>query len=38
VFRFAEPETWGRLDAAAVQVTDRYGTARAMVWDGIHPA
>lgn len=36
-FRFAKPETWGELDAATVQVTDRYGTARAMAWDRIHP-
>lgn len=31
------PETWGEPDAATVQVTDRYGTARAMAWDRIHP-
>lgn len=36
-FRFAKPETWGEPDAATVQVTDRYGTARAMAWDRIHP-
>ncbi|MGW1786110.1 NF041680 family putative transposase [Streptomyces sp. NPDC002143] len=36
-FRFAEPETWGEPDAATVQGTDRYGTARAMAWDRIHP-
>ncbi len=41
-FRFAKPETWGEPDAATVQITDRYGTgrygtARAMVWDRIHP-
>ncbi|GAB2798888.1 hypothetical protein GCM10027091_33340 [Streptomyces daliensis] len=36
-FRFAKPETWGGPDAATVQVTDRYGTARAMAWDRIHP-
>lgn len=36
-FRFARPETWGEPDAATVQVTDRYGTARAMAWDRIHP-
>lgn len=36
-FRFAKPDTWGELDAATVQVTDRYGTARAMAWDRIHP-
>ncbi|WUV39448.1 transposase [Streptomyces sp. NBC_01483] len=36
-FRFAKPETWGEPDAATTQVTDRYGTARAMAWDRIHP-
>jgi hypothetical protein len=36
-FRFAKPDTWGEPDAATVQVTDRYGTARAMAWDRIHP-
>lgn len=36
-FRFAKPETWGEPYAATVQVTDRYGTARAMTWDRIHP-
>lgn len=36
-FRFANPETWGEPDAATVQVTDRYGTARTMAWDRIHP-
>lgn len=36
-FRFARPETWGDSDAATVQVTDRYGTARALAWDRIHP-
>ncbi|WP_326797746.1 transposase [Streptomyces sp. NBC_01808] len=36
-FRFAKPETWGDPDAATVQVTDRYGTARAMAWNRIHP-
>lgn len=36
-FRFARPETWGKPDAAPVRVTDRYGTARAMAWDRIHP-
>ncbi|WP_371773570.1 NF041680 family putative transposase [Streptomyces sp. NBC_01438] len=35
--RFAKPDTWGDPDAATVQVTDRYGTARAMAWDRIHP-
>ncbi|MEU2854585.1 transposase [Streptomyces syringium] len=35
--RFAKPDTWGEPDAATVQVTDRYGTARAMAWDRIHP-
>jgi hypothetical protein len=33
----AKPETWGQPDAASVQATDRYGTARAMAWDRIHP-
>lgn len=28
--RFAKPETWGEPDTAKTQVTDRYGTARAM--------
>ncbi|WP_263973097.1 hypothetical protein [Streptomyces dioscori] len=36
-FRFPKPETWGEPDAAATQVTDRYGTARATAWDRIHP-
>ncbi len=36
-FRFARPETWGEPDVATVQVTDRYGAARAMAWDRIHP-
>ncbi|MGW7363153.1 NF041680 family putative transposase [Streptomyces sp. NPDC054841] len=36
-FRFAKPDTWGAPDAETVQVTDRYGTARAMAWDRIHP-
>ncbi|WP_225102006.1 NF041680 family putative transposase [Streptomyces sp. CoH27] len=36
-FRFAKPETWGEPDAATVQVTDRYGTAKAMAWDRLHP-
>ncbi|MET9399452.1 NF041680 family putative transposase [Kitasatospora sp. NPDC002965] len=36
-FRFAKPETWGEPDTATVQVTDRYGTARAMAWDRLHP-
>ncbi|MFD8570091.1 NF041680 family putative transposase [Streptomyces sp. NPDC059639] len=36
-FRFAKPETWGEPDAATVQVTDRYGTARVTAWDRIHP-
>lgn len=35
--RFAKPDTWGEPDAATTQVTDRYGTARAMAWDRIHP-
>ncbi|MGW9370375.1 NF041680 family putative transposase [Streptomyces xanthophaeus] len=35
--RFAKPETWGEPDAATVQVTDRYGTAKAMAWDRLHP-
>lgn len=36
-FRFARPESWGEPDATTVQVTDRYGTTRAMAWDRIHP-
>lgn len=36
-FRFAKPDTWGDPDAETVQVTDRYGTAKAMAWDRIHP-
>lgn len=36
-FRFAKSDTWGEPDAATAQVTDRYGTARAMAWDRIHP-
>jgi hypothetical protein len=36
-FRFAKPETLGEPDAATTQVTDRYGTARAMAWARIHP-
>jgi hypothetical protein len=36
-FRFANPDTWSEPDEATVQVTDRYGTARAMAWDRIHP-
>ncbi len=36
-FRFTRPDTWGEPDAATVQVTDRYGVARAMAWDRIHP-
>ncbi|MFJ2634265.1 NF041680 family putative transposase [Streptomyces sp. NPDC087422] len=36
-FRFAKPETWGEPDTATVQVTDRYGTAKAMAWDRLHP-
>ncbi|MDH6580828.1 NF041680 family putative transposase [Kitasatospora sp. MAP5-34] len=36
-FRFARPETWGEPDAATVQITDRYGTAKAMAWDRLHP-
>nr|WP_223243597.1 NF041680 family putative transposase [Streptomyces sp. CBMA123] len=36
-FRFAKPETWGEPHTATVQVTDRYGTARAMAWDRLHP-
>jgi hypothetical protein len=36
-FRFAKSETWGDPDAATTQVTDRYGTARAMAWNRIHP-
>lgn len=36
-FRFAKPDTWGEPDAATVQGTDRYCTARVMTWDRIHP-
>lgn len=36
-FRCAKPDTWGGPDAATTQVTDRYGTARAMAWNRIHP-
>ncbi|WP_371583225.1 transposase [Streptomyces sp. NBC_01314] len=36
-FRVARPDTWGEPDTATMQVTDRYGTARAMAWDRIHP-
>jgi hypothetical protein len=36
-FRFTKPEIWGEPDAATTQVTDRYGTARAMAWDRIRP-
>ncbi|WP_089106245.1 NF041680 family putative transposase [Streptomyces hyaluromycini] len=36
-FRFAKPDTWGGPHVATVQVTERYGTARAMAWDPIHP-
>lgn len=36
-FRFAKPDTWGEPNVATVQVTDRYGTARAMAWDRLHP-
>lgn len=36
-FRCAKPQTWGEPDAATVQVTNRYGTARAMAWDRLHP-
>ncbi|MBL3671751.1 transposase, partial [Streptomyces sp. M2CJ-2] len=36
-FRFARPDTWGEPDQATVQVTDRYGTARAMAFDRLHP-
>ncbi|WP_443072885.1 NF041680 family putative transposase [Streptomyces sp. S465] len=36
-FRFAKPDTWGEPDAATAQVTDRYGTARALSWDRVHP-
>ncbi|WP_406729855.1 NF041680 family putative transposase [Streptomyces sp. GD-15H] len=36
-FRFAKPNTWGEPDQATVQVTDRYGTARAMAFDRLHP-
>ncbi|GGV09009.1 hypothetical protein GCM10010260_53800 [Streptomyces filipinensis] len=37
-FRFAKPDTWGEPDATTTQVTDRYGTARAMAWGRIHPS
>ncbi|MCZ1013005.1 transposase [Streptomyces albulus] len=36
-FRFARPDTWGEPDTATTQITDRYGAARAMAWDRIHP-
>nr|WP_202497620.1 NF041680 family putative transposase [Streptomyces sp. SID5469] len=36
-FRFARPDTWGDPDAETVQVTDRYGAAKAMAWDRIQP-
>ncbi|GAA2464619.1 NF041680 family putative transposase [Streptomyces mauvecolor] len=36
-FRFSKPDTWGEPDTETVQVTDRYGTTRAMAWDRIHP-
>uniref|UniRef100_A0AAU2A6J2 Transposase n=1 Tax=Streptomyces sp. NBC_00093 TaxID=2975649 RepID=A0AAU2A6J2_9ACTN len=36
-FRFNKPDTWGDPDAATVQVTDRYGIARAMGWNRICP-
>ncbi|GGY96741.1 NF041680 family putative transposase [Streptomyces avidinii] len=36
-FRFAKPETWGEPHMATVQVTDRYGTAKATSWDRLHP-
>lgn len=36
-FRFAKPDSWGDPNAETVQVTDRYGTARVMAWDRIHP-
>lgn len=36
-FRSPRPETWGEPDAVTTQVTDRYGTTRAMAWDRIHP-
>jgi hypothetical protein len=36
-FRFARPDSLGEPDAATAAVTDRYGTARAMAWDRIHP-
>ncbi|WP_333746390.1 NF041680 family putative transposase [Streptomyces sp. IBSBF 2950] len=37
VFRFADPDTWGAPDVETVQVTDRYGTARAVAFDRLHP-
>ncbi|WP_405836674.1 NF041680 family putative transposase [Streptomyces sp. NBC_01518] len=36
-FRLAKSETWGEPDAATVQATERYGLARTMAWDHIHP-
>ncbi len=36
-FRFAKPDTWGDPDTETVRVTDRYGTAKAMAWNRIHP-
>ncbi|MFJ7423879.1 transposase [Streptomyces uncialis] len=35
--RFARSENWGEPDAATVQITDRYGTAKAMAWDRLRP-
>jgi hypothetical protein len=36
-FRLAKPETWGDPDTATVQATERYGLARTMGWDRVHP-
>lgn len=36
-FRLAKPKTWGDPDVATVQATERYGLARALRWDRIHP-
>lgn len=36
-FRLAKPETCGDPDTATVQATERYGLARAMAWDRVHP-
>ncbi len=36
-FRYPKPHTLGEPNAATTQVTDRYGTARTMARDRIHP-